>query len=83
MMTYLENSEVLTVFHTQQSCSRRQYSKLCRQFVEIIYKWKLRLLNTVENNVAKGEIAFYEQFLLLPNCFLKSSAAEASDRALM
>ena len=31
----------------------------------------------VENIVAKGEIA-YEQFLLLPQCFQKLSAADAS-----
>ena len=28
--------------------------------------------------VAKGEIAHYEQFVLLPNCFQKSSVAEES-----
>ena len=29
--------------------------------------------------MAKGEIAHYEQFLSLPECFQKSSAAEASE----
>ena len=38
---------------------------------------KEQLLNEVENNVAMGEIAHYEQFLLLPQCFQKLSAAEA------
>ena len=32
----------------------------------------------VENIVAKGEIARFEQFLLLSKCFQKSSAADAS-----
>ena len=36
-------------------------------------------MNKVENIVAKGETACYEQFLLLPQCFQKSSAAEASE----
>ena len=30
----------------------------------------------VENNVGKGEIARYEQFLLFPQCFQKTSIAD-------
>ena len=30
----------------------------------------------VENTAGKGEIAFYEQFLLFPQCFQKTSAAD-------
>ena len=37
-------------------------------------------MNTVENIEAKGEIAQKEQFLPLPKCFQKSSAAEASEK---
>ena len=37
------------------------------------------LLNTLENILANEEIAQYEQFLHLSECFQKSSAAEASD----
>ena len=37
---------------------------------------KTLLLNRVENIVAKGEIAHYEQFLLLLQCLQKSSAEE-------
>ena len=40
------------------------------------------LLKRVENIVAKGEIARSEQFLLLPQCFQKSSAADASKTSL-
>ena len=32
--------------------------------------------NRVENTVVKGEIAYYEQFLLLPRCFQKSCTAD-------
>ena len=31
----------------------------------------------VENNVGKGEIARYEQFLLFPQCFQKTCSADA------
>ena len=37
----------------------------------------------VEIFLAKGEIAHYEQFLLLTQCFQKSSAAEASGSICM
>ena len=30
----------------------------------------------VENTVGKGEIAHYEQFLLFPQCFQKTSSAD-------
>ena len=37
----------------------------------------------MKNIVAKGEIAHYEQFLLLPQCFQKTSAAEAPETICM
>ena len=37
-----------------------------------------RLSKQVENNVGKGEIARYEQFLLFPQCFQKACLPEAS-----
>ena len=37
-----------------------------------------QLCDCVENNVGKGEIAHYEQFLLFPQCFQKLSAVDAS-----
>ena len=40
---------------------------------------KVYLLNKVENIVAKEEIAHDDQFLLLPKCFLKLTAAEVSE----
>ena len=40
-------------------------------------------MNKVENIVAKGEIARFEQFLLLTQCFQMSSAAEASESVYM
>ena len=36
------------------------------------------LSKQVENNVGKGEIARYEQFLLFPQCFQKACFPEAS-----
>ena len=38
---------------------------------------KIVLLNKVENIVAKGEMACFEQFLLLSQCFQNVSAAKA------
>ena len=40
-------------------------------------------MKKVENILAKGEVARFEQFLLLSQCFQKSSAAEASERVFM
>ena len=37
----------------------------------------------VENIVAKGDIAGFEHFFLLPQCFQKLSAAEASGSGYM
>ena len=39
--------------------------------------------NRVENIVANGDIAHYEQFLLLPQRFQKSSAEEASESIIL
>ena len=36
-------------------------------------------MKSVENMVAKGEIARFEQFLLSSQCFQKSSAANATE----
>ena len=38
---------------------------------------KEHLLNTFENIVAKREVAYYEQFIFLPQCFQKLSSAES------
>ena len=38
---------------------------------------RVKSLKRVENIVVKGEIARFEQFLLLSQCFPMSSAAEA------
>ena len=42
-----------------------------------------KITDKVENIVAKGEVAHDEQFLLLPQYFQKSSAAEASENICM
>ena len=38
----------------------------------------IQLSDQVDNIVGKGEIARYEQFLLLPHCFQKLSVIDAS-----
>ena len=50
--------------------------------METPYKGKLKLLKRVENIVAKGEFACFEQFLLLSECFQKSYA-DASESVYM
>ena len=42
-----------------------------------------QLWNRVENNVAKEDIAYYEQFQISPQCFQKLSATEVSDSVFM
>ena len=44
---------------------------------------KTYLLKRVENNVSKGEIACFEQSLLLSQSFQKSSTSEASESVYM
>ena len=44
---------------------------------------KVYLLFKVENIMAKGEIACFEQFLLFSQCFQMSSAAEGSKSVYM
>ena len=41
------------------------------------------IVKRLENNETKGEIAHYEQFLLLSHCFQKLSALEESVRKLL
>ena len=38
----------------------------------------IQLSDGVEDNMEKGEIARYEQFLLFPQCFQKLSVGDAS-----
>ena len=42
-----------------------------------------QLPDGVENIVAKGEIAYYEQFLLFPQCFQKESVVHVLKRVSM
>ena len=44
---------------------------------------KVLLLEEVENLLAEGEMALLEQFLFLPQCFQKSTAAEKSESVCM
>ena len=41
-------------------------------------KMGIQLSDCVESIVEKGEIAYYDQFLLFPQCFQKLSSVDAS-----
>ena len=46
--------------------------------VKIMDKWGIQLSDSVENNMGKGEIAHYKQFLLFPQCFHKLPRVDTS-----
>ena len=49
-----------------------QTGRVCRRQFQIWRKWH-KVFKWVENTVGQGEIARYEQFLLVPQCFQKAS----------
>ena len=60
----------LTLSLIRQFCNRRLLNIFCQK-MENLYKWMDNLWLKVENIVVKGEIARFEQFLLLSLCFQK------------
>ena len=57
------------------------YSSKLEEFADNNFKFNengRNLSKQVENTVGKGEIALYEQFLLIPQCFQKACFPEAS-----
>ena len=59
--------------HKQMSLNSFQHTTNLQQTTENIpILMKVQSLNKVENMVTKGEIACFEQFLLLSPCFQKS-----------
>ena len=54
------------------SSEPREYANDSFKFNE---KWR-KFSKRIENTVGKGEIACYEQFLLFPQYFLKTSTAD-------
>ena len=44
---------------------------------------KKNFCNRVENTVGKGEIACHKQFLLIPQCFQKTSTADTKKSGLV
>ena len=63
--------------------TRRQIleSSKLKEFADDSFKFEengRKLSKRVENNVGKGEIAHYEQFLLFPQCFQKAGFPGAS-----
>ena len=54
-------------------------SSILKEFADDIVKFDVdsrKFFRQVENIVVKGEIARYEQFLLFPQCFLKTCIAD-------
>ena len=47
-----------------------------------IYENGRKISKQVENTLGKGEIACYEQFLLYPQCFLKTYHADTKNKGL-
>ena len=52
-----------------------QTEGVCRQQFKF-YENGRKCSKRVENTVGNGEIPFYEQFLLIPQCFLKTCTAD-------
>ena len=52
-----------------------QIQRVCRQQFKFDQNGR-KLSKWVKNTVGKGEIARYEQFLLFPQCFLKTCSAD-------
>ena len=73
--------KILTLSNIQQICSR-WHSKHPVKNMETLDKWKTNYWKML-NIVVKGEITCFEQFLLLPQCFQKSSATEVSESVWM
>ena len=73
--TALKSRAGLTLSHmyTYDNSAADDFENISRQkLLRIIFLIELKTL------WQKGEIAHYEQFLLLPKCFQKSAAAEVS-----
>ena len=60
-------------------------SSKSKEFADDIFKFDEndgKFYRRVENTVGKREIAHYEQFLLLPQCFQKTCTADKKDKVL-
>ena len=71
LWTSVEKCFTLTLSHLQQICSRR-----LRKYYSKDIKLMFTFSYIVQNIVAKREIALYEQFLLLTQCFQKSFSSD-------
>ena len=65
------------ISRTERVFTRQQIldSSILKEFADDNFKFdenSRKLSKRVENTVGKGEIARYEQFLLFPQCFLKT-----------
>ena len=74
------------IFHHEPFSKRHilDSSKL-KDFADDYFKFEengRKFSKRVENTIGKGEIAPYEQFLLFPQCFQKTSTANTKKKAL-
>ena len=60
-----------------------QAERVCRRQFQKIDENSKKFSKLVENTVGKGKIARYEQFLLFPQCFQKTSTADTKKAALV
>ena len=75
--TYQLNSPLPLPLHPKKRRKKNDSSKL-EEFADGNFKFDKNVGNfseMVENTVGKGEIAGYEQFLLFPQCFQKTSTS--------
>ena len=77
MTSYLELCVCFQPFPIYNKSEADDYETSKQKHEQSVYM-KVYLINRVENILTKVEITYYEQFLLLLQCFQKSAAAEAS-----
>ena len=69
--------DVLFFSHIQQICSRQLQKYINKNNLKSVWV-KAQLLKGDENVLANVEVAHYQQFLVLPQCFQKLSVAYPS-----
>ena len=79
-MSYICPDKMLLLFNPLSDNKIVDWSKL-KQIEDDIFKFdenSRKFSKWVENTVGKEEIAYYEEFLLFPQCFQKACFLEAS-----
>ena len=74
-----ENADKVIIFINSFPNDRFLDSSQLKEFADDNFRFNVngrKFSKWVENTVRKGEIAFYEQFLHFPQCFLKTWTAD-------